>query len=69
MIWYHVKINDKDVPAVKQFKNQVFQDLTEHFEIDDEYTASNIPFLCTAVDPPYSRLKLGTSEQRSTYSS
>ena len=51
MIWYHVKINDKDVPAVKQFKNQVFQDLTEHFEIDNEYTASSIPFLCTAVDP------------------
>ena len=66
LIRNHLKINDKDVPAVKHFKNQVSQDLTERFEIDEEYTASSIPFLCTAVDPRYSSLKFATSEQRST---
>ena len=66
LIRNHLKINDKDVPAVKHFKNQVSQDLTERLEIDEEYTASSIPFLCTAVDPRYSSLKFVTSEQRST---
>ena len=40
--------------------------MTERFEIDEEYIASSIPFLCTAVDPRYSSLKFATSEQRST---
>ena len=60
------KINDKDVPAVKHFKKQVSQDLTEHFEIDEECIASSTPFPCTAVDPQYSSLKFATNEQRIT---
>ena len=38
----------------------------ESFEFTEDYTASNIPFLCTAVDPQYSGLKFATSVQRST---
>ena len=40
------------------------KDLTERFEIDEEYVASSIPFLSTALDPRYSSLKFATSEQR-----
>ena len=66
LIRNHLKIDDKDVPAVKHFKKQVSKDLTERFEIDEECIASSIPFLCTAVDPRYSSLKFATNEQRST---
>ena len=66
LIRNHLKINDKDVAAVKHFKKQVSEDLTERFEIDEECIASSIPFLCTAVDPRYSSLKFATSKQRST---
>ena len=66
LIRNHLKIDGKDVPAVKHFKKQVSQDLTECFEIDEECIASSIPFLCTAVDPQYSSLKFATNEQRST---
>ena len=40
------------------------KDLTERFEIDEEYIASSIPFLCTALDPRYSSLKFATSQQK-----
>ena len=66
LIRNHLKIDDKDVPAIKHFKKQVSQDLTQRFQIDEKNIASSIPFLCTVVDPRYSSLKFATSEQRST---
>ena len=66
LIRNHLKIDDMVVPAVKHFNKLVSQDLTEHFEIDEECIASSIPFLCTAVDSRYSNLKFATNEQRST---
>ena len=64
LIRNHLKIDDKDVTAVKHFKKQVSKDLTERFQIDEECIASSIPFLCTAVDPRYSGVKFATNEQR-----
>ena len=44
LIRNHLKPDDNDAPAVKYLKKQVSKDLTERFEIDEEYTASSIHF-------------------------
>ncbi len=60
----HLVVEEPDLPAIKNFKRNVSNQLKKRFKPNDLDTAKSLPVLCAAIDPRHSKLTFLTEEQR-----
>ena len=60
----HLVVEESDVPAIKNFKRNVSNQLKERFKPNSLDTAKSLPVLCAAIDPRLSKLTFLSEKQR-----
>ena len=60
----HLVVEESDLLAIKNFKQNVSNQLKNRFKPNDLDAAKSLPVLCAAVDPRHSKLTFLTEEPR-----
>ncbi|XP_076372359.1 E3 SUMO-protein ligase ZBED1-like [Tachypleus tridentatus] len=60
----HLKTKDSDSNVVKNFKDEISQDLKRRFKTETEDVCKNIRMMCSFMDPQYKGLPFLTPAQR-----